>query len=171
MIKLVNKKGDIFNILFLLIILLIAAIVGLLMLTLSSKVLTFYEDTGLLNNTAIGQQAVDKLQLYGPTYTDYMIFFLFIGSTVGICISAIRTNFTPTIMFLFILMMFFDIFVAAGIVNIYQGFAQMPTLADIANQLTLTNFIFSRYTPLIVAILCALLMLLMWGKTSSDIVS
>lgn len=163
-----GKKGD-FNIIVTLIILLVAGIVGLLMLYLSMHINSFWESSHLLDNTAVGQATVDKMQEFGPRYTDYMIFFLFIGCSIGSIVGAARTNFSPIFIFLFICLMFISILCAAGVVNLYQGFAQEAILADTASQLTLTNFIFSRYTPLIIAVLSGLTMIIMWSKSGSDI--
>ena len=166
-----NKKGDIFQLLVLLIILFIASIVGILFLTLSNKVTQAYEDTGLLNKTVIGQQYNDMMQDTGPKSTDYMIFMLFAGGVIGILISASKTNFSPTIFFLFLLLLVITIFVSSGMVNIYSGFSQQATLIDSANQLQLTGFIFSKYTPLIITIIGGLIMLIMWSKTGGDIIT
>jgi len=164
-----NKKGDIFQLVFILIILLIAAIVGLLFLTLSGKVITIYQSMPIMNQTTV-VEVNNVMQQTAPTTTDYMIFFIFLGSVMGVVISAVKTNFSPTIIFMFLMLLVITIFVASGVVNIYSGFAQDVTLAEYANQLTLTNFIISKYTPLIMAVLGGLILLIMYGKSGSDII-
>ena len=169
--KLMNKRGDVFQLIVLLIILFIAAVVGLLFLTLSNEVTTAYEDLGILNDTAIGQQYNDMMQDTAPKTTDYMIFMLFAGGVIGLLISASRTNFSPTIFFMFFLLLIITIFVASGMVNIYSGFAEQATLVDSANQLQLTGFLFSKYTPLLITVIGGLIMLIMWSKTGGDIIT
>ena len=142
-----NKRGDMFQLLFLLIILFISAIVGLIFLGLTLEVTSLYNSTGMLDDTVIGSDANTLMQETAPYTTDYMIFFLFIGGIVGVCVSAIRTNFSPTIVMIFVFLLLITIFVAGGFVNIYQGFADTEALSSAAETLTLTNFIFSRYTP------------------------
>lgn len=166
-----NKKGDIFQLIVLLIVLFVAAIVGILFLAMSNEVTQAYEDTGLLNDTAIGQQYNDMMQDTAPKSTDYMIFMLFCGGVIGLMISASKTNFSPTIFFLFLLLLVITIFISSGMVNIYSGFAQQATLVDEANQLVLTGFLFSKYTPLIMTVLGGIIMLIMWSKTGGDIVT
>jgi len=166
-----NKKGDMFQLLFLLIILFISTIVGLIFLGLTLEVTSLYNSTGMLEDTAIGTEANTLMETTAPYTTDYMIFFLFIGGIVGVCVSAIRTNFSPTIVMLFVFLLLITIFVAGGFVNIYQGFTDTEALSVAAGHLTLTNFIFSKYTPLIFAILGGLVMLLMWGKSGGDIIT
>lgn len=166
-----NKKGDLFQIFVVLIILVIAAIVGLLCLTLTTKVNNFWEDSGMLNSTIAGQNAINIIQDTAPKTTDYTILFLFIGLDIGLIISAVRTNFSPIVIVLFIFLTLIAIMVAAGFVNMYQGLAHSPGVEEIAGQLTFTNFIFSKYLPLIVCILSAFVMLIMYGKTGDQIIT
>lgn len=164
-----NKKADIFQLIFLLIILFIAAIVGILFLKLGNEVTGVYEDSGLLDNTAIGTKFNEMMQATAPETTDYMIFFIFFGGVIALLISASRTNFSPTIFFLFLLFLLITIFVASGMVNIYSGFAQQATLVNEAGQLQLTGFLFSKYTPLLMTVIGGLIMLIMWGKSGGDV--
>lgn len=164
-----NKKGDIFQLTALVVILFIVAIVGLLFLGLSTRVTEAYDETGLLDDTAIGQEANTIMQETGPKTTDYMIFMLFCGMVIGLLISASRTQFSPGVFFLFVLLLIITIFVASGMVNIYSGFANSPTLQEASSELRLTNYVFSRYTPLILTTIGGLIMLIMWGKQGSDI--
>ncbi len=166
-----DRRGDVFQVLFMMVILLIVAIVGLITLVLTTKVNDFWDSSGLLNDTAIGTQAIDTLQDTAPKTTDYAIFFLFIGMNIGVVIAAVRTNFSATIIFMFILLTMIAIMFAAGVVNIYQGLAQQPSIIDISGDLNLTNFIFSRYFPLIISMICAFVMIIMYGKSGADIIS
>lgn len=166
-----EKKGDVFQILFMLVMIMAVALVGLIALVLSTGVLNFWEDSGMLNDTAIGREVIDDLQDTAAPTTDYAIFFLFIGMNIGIVIAAVRTQFSSIVIFLFILMTFISILISAGMVNIYQGFAQQPDALEASSQLTLTNFIFSRYLPLIISVLSALYLLIMYGKGGGDIVT
>jgi ammonia channel protein AmtB len=166
-----QKKGDIFQILIVLIIIFALALIGFLTLTITTRVNTFWDDSGLLNETAVGTEAINKMQDTAPKTTDYAILFLFIGMNIGIIISAVRTNFSPVTIILFIFLTFISIMIAAGMVNMYQGLAQSPSVSDIGESLTFTNFLFSKYLPLIICVVSALVMLLMWGKSGGDIIS
>jgi hypothetical protein len=73
-------------------------------------------------------------------------------------------------MFFFILLLFIDILIASGIVNIYQGFANAPAAIETSSQLVLTNVVFSKYLPLIMLVMGILIMLIMWGKSGGDII-
>lgn len=165
-----DKKGDVFQIFFLLAIILAVAIVGVIMLKLTTSVNNFWDSSGLLNQTAVGEKSINTLQETAPRTTDYTIFFLFLAMNIGITIAAVKTNFSPLLIFLFIMLTLVAIMIAAGVVNMYQGLAQQPSIIGVSSQLTLTNFIFSKYLPLFISIICALTMIIMWGKSGGDIV-
>lgn len=167
--KLISKKGDVFQILIVLIIIFAIALVGFLTLTMTTRVNTFWDDSGYLNETATGKQAIDTMQDTAPKTTDWAILLLFLGMNIGVVISAVRTNFTPVTVILFIFLTLISIMIAAGMVNMYQGMAQTPSVADIGDSLPLTNFLFSKYLPLIISILSAFAMILMYGKAGGDI--
>lgn len=166
-----QKKGDVFQVLFMMILLLIIAIVGLITLVLTTRVNDFWDDSGLLNETQVGMNAIDTMQETAPRTTDYAILFLFLGFNIGILISAVRTNFSPMIIFLFILLVLISIMFAAGSVNLYQGLAQQESVLDVSSELTFTNFIFSKWFPLIICMISAMVMVIMYSKSGGDIVS
>ena len=170
MIKLKQKKGDIFQVLFLIAFILVVAIVGLICLKLTTEVNNFWDDSGLLNGTATGEHAIDVMQDTAPKTTDYAIILLFLGMNIGVIVAAVKTNFSATVIFLFILLTLIAIMMAAGAVNLYQGLAQQPTMLSVSDQLTLTNFIFSKYFPLVISIICAFVLIIMYGKSGGDII-
>ena len=169
--KFKQKKGDIFQILIVLIIIFVVALIGFITLTLTTRVNTFWDESELLNDTAVGMKAIDTLQDTAPRTTDYAILFLFLGMNIGVVISAVRTNFTPVTIILFIFLTLISIIVAAGMVNMYQGLAQTPSVIDIGESLTFTGFLFSKYLPLLITIISAFVMLIMYGKSGGDIIS
>ena len=166
-----NRKGDVYQLLFMLVILFVIALVGLITLVLTTRINDFWDSSELLNDTAIGTKAIDDIQDTAPRTTDYAIFFLFIGMNVGVIIAAVRTNFSSLIMIFFIFLTLISIMISAGMVNMYQGFAQTPSIIDVSGNLVLTNFIFSKYLPLIISVISALVMLFMYGKSGQDIIS
>lgn len=169
--KITNKKGDVFQILIVLIIIFAVSLVAFLTLTITTRVNTFWDDSGLLNSTATGEKAIDQMQDTAPKTTDWAILLLFLGMDIGVVISAVRTNFTAITVVLFIFLTLISIMVAAGMVNMYQGLAQEPSVADIGESLPLTNFIFSKYLPMIICILSAFVMIIMYGKSGDLIVN
>ena len=169
-IKPKSKKGDIFQIFFVLIILLIMGILGLLIGKLSYSVTEAYKAPALhLNDSATNANANQLVQTMAVPIMDFYIFFFFLGANVGLIIAAIRVKYSPTIMFLFILLMLIEILVASGFVNIYQGFHDEPSLSPIPQQFTLTNLLFNKYTPLIFTVIGAVVLIFMYSKSGGDI--
>ena len=166
-----QKKGDIFQVLFMIAILLVTAITGLICLVITTRINDFWDSSGLLNETQTGIDAIDTMQETAPRTTDYTILFLFLGMNIGILIAAVRTNFSPVIIFMFILLTLIAIIFAAGSVNIYQGLAQQKEIIDVSARLTFTNFIFSKYFPLVISMICAFVLLVMYGKSGQEIIN
>ena len=163
-----NKKGDVVQIVVVLIIIFIAALVGLICLKLTNEVNHYWLTSGLLNSTQTGTDTINQMNQVAPTITDLTVFLLFLGCIIGVCIAAVKTKFSATMLFLFFLLIITTILIASGLVNIYSGFADaMPTEQA---QLTLTGIIFSRYTPLMMCIIGGIVLLLMYGKQGQDIV-
>lgn len=164
-IKLKNKKGDLFQIIFVLIILLIIAILGLLVGKLSYEITDAYKDPllGIANNSA-ASESNQLIQDMTPPLLDFFVFFFFLGSNVGLVVGAIRTKYSKSMLFLFILVLLIEILAASGFVNIYQGFQNEPSLSPIPEQMNLTNIIFSKYTPLIFSVIGAIVLIFMYGK-------
>jgi len=163
-----NKRGDISQLPVVLIIVIIAVIVGFLTLTMTSKVNETFISIEPDNSTA--EHATQVINSNAPYTTDYMIFFLFLGSNLALIIGAVRTKFSPTVIFFFILLLIITIFVAAGFVNIYQGIADSSGFQETHDKLTLTNFIFSKFLPLIMTVIGILIMIVMWGKSGGEII-
>ena len=136
---------------------------------MTTNVNNFWDSSGLLNQTETGTKAIDTMQRIAPQTTDYAVFFLFLGLVLGTMIAAVRTNFSPTTLLVFVFLTFIAILEAAGFVNMYHGIADQADVFPISAQLHWTNFIFSKYLPLTTCILSALIMLIMYGKSGSDI--
>ena len=166
-----DKRGDVFQIFVILIICLVVAISGLLFLVMTNEVLDTWDNVALLENNTIATETIDVIEDVAPKTTDYAVLFVFLGLNIGVIISAVRTRFSPTLIFLFILMTFISILIAAGMVNMYQGMAHTDAAIESAEQLTFANLIFSKYTPLIMCIISALVLIIMYGKSGADIVT
>ena len=159
-----KKKGDIFQVIFMLILIFAVSVAGLICLVLTTHVNNFWDSSGLLNESQTATDSVDTMQRLAPQTTDYTIFFLFIGLVLGTTIAAVRTNFSAATMLVFIFLTFIAVLEAAGFVNMYRGLADQEAILPISQTLHWTNFIFSKYLPLFTIILCALVMLIMYGK-------
>lgn len=167
----INKKGDIFQVTFLLIILLVIALIGIIVFKLSWEVTSAYEEMEDLNDSEIAREVNLTVKKALPYFFDELVFFMFIGGIIALIAAAVKTEFSPVIIGLFIIMIFFTVLVASGFVNIYQGFTQSEALTGVSSQLPLTNILFSKYTPLIFAIIGGVILIIMYSKSGSDIVT
>lgn len=166
-----NKKGDFLQIFFLLIMLFVAAIVFLITYSWADPIQQEFKEFAeeQQGNNSVAFENLDKVATYTPIAFDYFIFFFWLGGIIGLMISAVRTDFSVGILFIYLLVMMIAVLVASGLVNIYQGFAQAPALADLASNLTLTNLIFNRWLPLMVSVIGAFVLILMYSKSGADI--
>ena len=163
------KRGDVFQILFALIMLFIVGILALLVGTLVMEFTGQIEDSAIFDDAPIAQEANEMIRATTIPTFDFFIFFFFLSMNIGLIIAASRTNFSPIIMFLFIILLFIEIFVAAGFVNIYQGFAEGSVIEPVASRMFLANLIFSKYTPLIMGVLAVTTLIIMYSKSGGDI--
>lgn len=166
----ITKRGAIFQIMFLMIIIFITAIVGLLFYTLSFEITKTYDQSGIFDNTPIAKEKNLYMQSVARYTTDETVLFLFIAMIIALIIAAAKTKFSPLVIFLFILVLLIAILNASGMVNIYQGLATSPVLSETSGHLTFTNIIFGKYLPLIICVLGALIMIIMYSKSGGDII-
>ena len=166
-----SKKGDIFQIFFVLIIIFIIAVVGLLVVTLSTNITSTFSKLPIVNDTPMAKNMNQQVGNIAIPMSDYFVFFFFLFGNIALIIAATRTSFSPTLIFIFIILFLFAILIAAGMVNIYTGLANNSALIGTSSQLTLTGVIFSKYFPLFVCVMSGIIIAIMYGKSGSDIIS
>jgi len=164
-----NKKGDIFQIFYILIIIIVMAIMALLVGKLSYEFTSAFKNPDLhLQDSPAGTASNDLVQQMAVPLMDFFIFFFFLGANIGIFIGAIKTKYSGVMMFLFILLLLIEILVASGIVNIYQGFASVPSLEPIPAKMFLTNLLLSKYFPLIISVIGGVVLIIMYSKQNQE---
>lgn len=164
-----NRKGDLFQLPYLVVLLLVIALVGLLVGFMSWKVTEFYKGVQGVNESAMAKTANERIGDLSPNIVDWMVLFFFIFGTTGLLVAAVRTNFSIVVMGLFIFLLLLSVFIAAQSANIYHGFSEDSTLKPFSSRLTFTNILFSKYTPLIVVLIGAVILIIMYGKSGSNI--
>lgn len=167
--KFKSKKGDIFQIFYIMIVVIIMAIMALLVGKLVWEFTGAFQNPVLgLNDSKAGTEANNLIQTMSVPLMDFFIFFFFLGANVGIFIGAIKTKYSPVMMFLFILLLLIEILVASGVVNIYQGFHDEPSLAPIPAKMFLTNLLLSKFFPLIISVIGGVILIIMYSKAGSE---
>lgn len=127
-------------------------------------------DIGVLDNSPVAKQANQIANIQSYTVNEELIFFFFLGSNIGLLIAASRTKFSSVVIFLFIMLLLFAIVIAAGMVNVYHGISQDSAFNEYSNRLIITNILFSKYFPLIITIIGVIVMMVMYGKSGSEVV-
>ena len=167
--RILAKKG-IFGLIILIVIVLITAITGLLIYSLVREVNSAYLESDLFDDAEIAQEVTRDMEIISKHTVDEMVFFIYLGSVIALIAGAVRTKFSPILIFIFILEFLIAIFLASGATNIYQGFASTDVLSAASEELVLTGILHSQYSPLIIAVIGAIILILMWGKQGGDIV-
>lgn len=169
MLKMKDKRGDVLSMIALLVILLIIAVLGLFFFFLSWTFTDEIDKTGVLDSQANAVTVNNKLTNWIPNINDETVLFFFLAMTIGLVVAAVRTNFNPVIIFIFLLLLLVAVFIAAQSANIYRGFADEAVLSAYSSKLTFTNILFSKFTPLIIVLIGAVLLVIMYGKSGSNI--
>ena len=164
-----NKKGDVFQIFFIMIILFCIALIGLLFGVLAYRFSGALGESSLFNDAPLAQSANELTKTMSWSVGEEFIFFFFFGANIALIIAAARTRFSPVVIFLFILLVLMAILVASGFVNIYSTFADEPSIADYTVHKTITNLIFSKYFPIMISIISAIILVIMYGKSGNEI--
>jgi hypothetical protein len=167
--KLKTKKGDVFQIFFILIILFVVAIVGLLIATLSTGITKSISEMQIIKDNPNAQLQNQKVSQNAVPIADMFVFFIFLFGNISLIIAATRTSFSPTLIFLFIILFLFAIVISAGMVNVYQGLAHDTVLSQTSQGMSLTGLIFSKYFPLFICVISGIVFIFMYGKSGSDI--
>lgn len=164
-----NKRGDVLQLFTMIVILLVVSLLGLFMMFMSWKFTGELQKNEMIEANANAKYTNDLLHLQIPYINDETNLFFFLAMTIGLVLAAVRTDFNPVVIFIFILLLFLAIFLAAQSTNMYRAFADDPVMLEYSSKLTFTNVLFSKYTPLIITLIGAMLIIIMYGKSGSNI--
>jgi hypothetical protein len=164
-----NKKGNVFSIFIIIVILLAVALFGLVF---SRMIFGFTDSIGdiqMIKDTPTAAQANQQLENSNIPVADGMVFFLFLTSFIGLIIAAVYTKFSPVVIFLFILLIIIGVFASGLAANIYSDMASSPSMTDTSQHLSMTNIILSKYTPMIIGVMAIIIIIIMYSKSGDDI--
>lgn len=163
-----DKRGNVLSMIIILVFLIAISIVALITTTLSKKATQKFDELGIYEENSSAQIANDKLDTLAPRLADELVFFFYIGLNIGLVVASVKTNFSPIVLIIFIMLLVFAIILAAGFTNIYQQFAQSDSFSEYSQELSLTNIIWSQYTPLIICVLAGITMIIMYGRNNGS---
>lgn len=157
-----NKKGDIFDILVFVIVLLVLAI-GFFVISYTIPNITDGFNTAGLNNSAEGINAINQLENFGTIQLQRGFFFIFIGLILGIMVSAFFIRTHPIFLFLYIILMPLTVILAGYLGNFYETLTSYPIFADRLADQTLINIVMTNLIPISIGV-GALSMIIIFSK-------
>lgn len=165
-----DKKGDVFQIIFLFAFITVVAILGLFFGFLSWQITGAYADLEQINNTDAARESNDQIHNAAPLVDDTFVLFFFLFGVISLLVAAARTEFNVIVIGLFIILLLLAAFLASIETNIYRGLADDPAISDYSSRLTFKNILFSKYMPLIIVLIGMIVLLIMYGKAGGNII-
>lgn len=120
MFKIKGKKGDITDILTLVVILFVFTL-GFFIISFTVGHITAGLRTASLNNSAEGTNAINTLGDFGSNGIQKGMFWLFIGLSISVLISSFYADTHPIWLFLYVIMLVVAIILAVYLANAYQS--------------------------------------------------
>jgi len=154
-----NKKGDVGDIFFMAVGLIIFSIALLLGYKIADGFNTEIQNSDLPE--AYGRNASINLNNQFKGVLDNSFLFLAIALGIGAIMMAAMVRIHPIFLALYFLLLAFIIILSGLFSNVYQEMATQPELATLANDLTFTTHIMT-WLPLIVGVFGSLLAIVMY---------
>ena len=154
-----NKKGQILDLIYLAFILFMIAVVGLIVY----KVMTEWNDNvgSVLDaeNTQMTQNYEDRL----PNYLQQIFMIVLIGVSIIALISAFMVNSHPVFYGFFMLLLGFLSWINAMYANLWYSIASNDLFSSLSNNLTMINYVM-KYYPLVLFVIGLIIGIAMMAK-------
>lgn len=162
MYKIKNKKGDVTDILSLVIIAFVL-IIGFFIIAFIVPYVTNGLRIAGLNNTAEGASAINSLEDYGVNGIQTGVTWLFFGLCIATLISAFYADTHPIWLWLYIIFLVIAIILAGYLANAYQTIIESSYFANFSQNMTTTLMQYSVYIYIGVACLSFILIFTKWA--------
>ncbi len=157
-----NKRGDITDIIVLVILIFFLAISFIAVLFVNDKIQGVITDTEM-NDTAAASSIVDSFDRVNST-TVQRGFVLFVSLLiVGVFVSSFLVKIHPVFIFLYIFLLGFAIFSSVFLGNLYDEFTSITEIQAIAQNQPMINY-FMSHIVLVTLGVGALSMIIVFGK-------
>lgn len=121
-----NKRGDVTDIMVLVIVLFVLAI-GFFIISYTIPYITNGLRLAHLDNTPEGANAINQLDFFGTHGIQAGFFWLFIGLSIATLISAFYVNTHPIWLFMYIIFLIISVIIGAYLANAYQSMTALDT--------------------------------------------
>ena len=158
-----NKRGDASDIITFLIIIFFLA-VSLLVAVFVNDILANDVIRGTqLNSTTVATDAAAQIDTITTKTVQRTFVMILAFLIIGMMVSSFMIRVHPIFLFLYIFILGITIFTAVPLANTYQMLIENTTLATIANQQTMTNWIMEHIVAILLGV-GALSMIVLFGK-------
>jgi len=165
MVFLQSKKGDLPDMLILIVTIFIFAI-GLLVMAYVIPAISDGLGQAGLNESSGGYNAIEELTELGTNGLQKGFFFLMVGLIMSTMITSFLTRSHPIFLFMYIFFLGITLFLGAYLGNAFEQFASSPVLVDTLGSQGLISVVM-QHIVLITLITGALSMIIMFAKFSS----
>lgn len=159
MVRKLNKKGSLDDMIFIIISLLVLSMFALLGFKIVTEFNTKIDASGLAES--YGTDAVDTINNIYPTTIDNGMLFLLIGLLIISLVLASLVVIHPVFLVFYCLMIVFVIFFGGVASNVYQEMANHPDFIELSTQLLWTSHIM-QYLPIIIGVFGFVLAIIMY---------
>lgn len=161
-----GKRGDVSDGIIIIVTLFFLAIAFLVAAFVNDKLKDVVETTPL-NDTEVASTIIDKMDNITSTSIQRGFVMIFAILVIGTMVSSFLVRVHPAFIFVYILFMGFTVFVSIILANTYDMVIENATLAEIANQQTMTNWIMAHIVKIMIGVV-ALSVFILFAKIPED---
>lgn len=162
-----NNKGDIASILIAIIFIFIIGVLFLFANKLNAQVYdkfdNYLENKPEYNNSE-AHDTTQKLIVVERPVWDYAFLAIFFGFMIALAFTAYSTRISPIFYWIYAVLSFVAVFLAAILSNLWQEAASNAEFVDTISNFPMTNLILGTYYPIIGLLICIIVMILLFGK-------
>ncbi len=164
-LKLRNKKGDVTDMLVLIVVVFILAIGLFIFAFIIPQIGSGLNDAGL-NGTTEGASAITSLSNFGTITIQRGFFLLFVGLIISTMVTSFFARTHPIFLFLYIMILGITVFLGIYLGRAYQDLTEISVFADTLASQTLINIVMNNIITIVIAV-GALSMIIVFAKFST----
>lgn len=161
MVKRINKKGTIQDLILIMVLLTVFAVGTLIVYKISDEINTKFLEEGLLTDR--GEKAYSQINNMYPSVIDNSFLVLVVGLSIGALILAFLVRVHPVFFVGFLLVLIIIIFLSGVMSNIYLEIANNDEFTNVASNLTFITHIIGKL-PLIIGVIGFLIAIVMYKQ-------
>lgn len=163
-----NKRGNAFSIIIIILVLVIIGMVALYGTKLTTNFGQKFRENGFIQQQSpMAERSIVNMESSSIFIGEAAVLLFLLVALIGLGVAAVKTDFEPFVVFLFFFFLIIAIvFMAVG-TNIYRYTADSEAFADTTPRLVVGNHIFTRYAPTILFFIGVFMLIMMYSRQSS----